>query len=439
MQTGLEGVAAKARTDTKLVFTSLAHHVTKDLIMESLKHTPLGSAVGIDEIDVRTARETFDQWIEEMLTRIHRQSYRAPAVRRVWIPKPGKEEKRPIGVPCVADRALQRSVATVLNAIYEEDFLDCSFGGRPGRGQHNALATIDKIIGCKDINWVFEADLKNFFGSLDHGWLLRFVEHRVGDPRILSLIRKWLKAGVMEGGVYEESEVGTPQGGSISVLLSNLYLHYVLDLWFEKAIKPRLEGECYLIRYIDDFIVCFQYKEDAERFIEVLEKRLAKFSLTLEPNKTRLIEFGRNAERNARERGGKPDTLYFLGFTHYCTTSRKGRFMVGRKTEKSRLKRSMNHLQSRIREAMHSKVDVQIARINRTLKGHYNYYGMGGNFQSLAKVYNLAVLYLKKTLSRRSQKGNVTWELFYKIIEKHPISRPYIKIPYKEFRNYVVL
>ena len=309
MNTGLEGVAAKAQSETKLVFTSLAHHISRDLVMESLKHTPLNSAVGIDGVDVRTARETFDQWIEEMETSIHRQSYKAPAVKRVWIPKPGKEEKRPIGVPCVADRALQRSVATVLNAIYEEDFLDCSFGGRPGRGQHNALATIHEIISGRDINWVLEADLKNFFGSLDHGWLLRFVEHRVGDPRILSLIKKWLKAGVMEGGAYEESEVGTPQGGSISVLLSNLYLHYVLDLWFEKAIKPRLEGECYLVRYIDDFIVCFQHKRDAERFVEVLEKRLAKFSLTLEPKKTRLIEFGRFAVRNAKSRGEKPDTL----------------------------------------------------------------------------------------------------------------------------------
>jgi len=439
MITGLEGVAAKARKETKLVFTSLAHHVSRDLIKESLEHTPLDSAVGIDGIDVGTARKTFDQWIEEMEASIHRQSYHAPAVRRVWIPKPGKEEKRPIGVPCVADRALQRSVATVLNAIYEEDFLNCSFGGRPGRGQHNALVTINEIIVGKEVNWVFEADLKNFFGSLDHGWLLRFVEHRVGDPRILSLIRKWLKAGVMEGGVYEDSEVGTPQGGSISVLLSNLYLHYVLDLWFEKAIKPRLVGECYLIRYIDDFIVCFQHKKDAERFVDVLEKRLAKFSLTLEPRKTRLIEFGKFAERNAKEKGKRPETLYFLGFTHYCTTSRKGKFMVGRKTEKSRLRRSMNNLQNRIREARHWNVGVQIDRINRTLRGHYNYYGMGGNYQSLEKVYNLAVLYLRQMLSRRSQKGHVTWELFNKIREKHPILRPYLKIPYSEFKRYAML
>ena len=439
MTTGLEGVAAKARKDTKLVFTSLAHHITKDLIWESLKQIPLDTAPGVDGVDVRTARETFDEWVDDMITSIHRQSYKAPPVRRVWIPKPGKTEKRPIGVPNVADRALQRSVMTVLNAIYEEDFLNCSFGGRPGRGQHNALTTIDEIIGCMKVNWVFEADLKNFFGSLDHGWLLRFVEHRVGDPRILSLIRKWLKAGVMEGGTFEESEIGTPQGGSISVLLSNLYLHYVLDLWFEKAIKPRLEGECHLIRYIDDFIVCFQHKRDAERFVEVLGKRLAKFALTIEPNKTRLIEFGRFAERNAKARGEKPETLYFLGFTHYCTTSRKGRFMVGRKTERSRLRRSMTHLKDRIREAMHWKVKVQIDRINRTLRGHYNYYGMGGNYQSLAKIYNLAVLYLKKVLGRRNNKGYVTWELYDKIMEKHPIARPYIKIPYTEFKKYVLL
>lgn len=439
MTTGLEGVAAKARQDKNLVFTSLAHHVSKDLIMESLKHIPLSSAKGIDGIDVRTARDSFGQWIGEMETSIHRKSYKAPAVRRVWIPKPGKEEKRPIGVPCVADRALQRSVATVLNAIYEEDFLNCSFGGRPGRGAHNALITMNEIIMGKKISWVFEADLKNFFGSLDHGWLLRFVEHRVGDPRILSLIRKWLKAGVMENGDYEESELGTPQGGSISVLLSNLYLHYVLDLWFEKAIKPRLKGECYLIRYIDDFIVCFENKADAERFIEVLKERLEKFALTLEPDKTRLIEFGRFALRNAKINKKKPDTLYFLGFTHYCTKNRKGNFLIGRRTEKTRLKRGINKLQNKMREIRHWKIEEQIDKINQIVRGHYNYYGMGGNYQSLIKVYNKAKWFLKRMLSSRSWKGNVTWELFDQIMKKHPILRPYIKIPYVEFKKYAML
>jgi hypothetical protein len=244
----------------------------------------------------------------------------------------------------------------------------------------------------------------------------------------------------MENGEFAESEVGTPQGGSSSVLLSNLYLHYVLDLWFEKAIKPRMNGECFLIRYIDDFIVCFQYKEDAERFISVLEKRLTKFSLTLEPNKTRLIEFGRFAVQSRITRGeGKPETLYFLGFTHYCTTTRKGHFQVGRKTEKSRLRRSIGKLQDKMREIRHWKVEEQIVCINRILRGHYNYYGMGGNSQSLAKLYYIARRFLRKMLSSRCSKGFVTWELFERIMKKHPILRPYIKIPYTEFVKYAML
>jgi group II intron reverse transcriptase/maturase len=299
---------------------------------------PKDTAPGVDGITVEEALEDFRVWVDDMITSIHRKSYKPPAVRRVWIPKPGKIEKRPIGVPAVADRVLQRSTAQVLSAIYEQDFLNFSFGGRPGRGAHNALATLNEIIAGKKVSWVLEADLKNFFGSLDHEWTIKFVEHRIGDPRMISLIKRWLKAGIMEDGEIHPNEMGTPQGGSISVLLSNIYLHYVLDLWFEKAIKPRLRGEAYLVRYIDDFVVCFQYRSDAVRFREVLKKRLNKFSLELEPDKTRLVEFGRFATRHAKERGRKLETIYFLGFTHYCTRNRKGNFMVGRKTEKKRLK-----------------------------------------------------------------------------------------------------
>ena len=235
---------------------------------------------------------------------MHRQGYRAPEIRRVYIPKPGKQEKRPLGVPCVSDRALQRSTAQVLSAIYEQDFLPCSFGGRPGQGAHHALATFNEVIAGGKVGWVLEADLKNFFGSLSHEWVLRFVEHRVGDPRMISLIRRWLKAGVLEDGEVHPNEEGTPQGGSISVLLSNLYLHYVLDLWFERVVKPRLQGEAYLVRYIDDFVLCFQYREDALRVQDALCKRLGRFGLTLEPTKTKLVEFGRFAQTNARRRGG---------------------------------------------------------------------------------------------------------------------------------------
>src|SRR6202047_4153610 len=265
---------------------------------------------------------------------------------RFGFPKPGKTEKRPLGVPTVSDRALQRSTAEVLSAIYEQDFLPCSFGGRPKLSAHHALATLNEVIAGGMISWVLEADLKNFFGSLSHDWVLRFVEHRVGEPRLISLIRRWLKAGVLEDGAVHPSEQGTPQGGSISVLLSNLYLHYVLDLWFERVVKGRLRGEARLVRYIDDFVICFQYRSDAIRVQDALRLRLGRFGLTLEPTKTKLVEFGRFAQKHAGKRArNRPETIYFLGLTLYCTRNRKGNFQVGMRTEKSRLRRSLTSLQ----------------------------------------------------------------------------------------------
>ena len=243
METELERIAAKARKEPKLRFTTLAHHITRQRVWDSLCHIPTKSAPGVDGKRVPEVKSEFDTWIDPMLRSVHRKGYRAPAIRRTYIPKPGKKEKRPLGVPCIADRALQRATAQVLSAIYEQDFMPCSFGGRPGVGAHNALATLNEVIAGRKVGWVLEADIKNFFGSLDHKWMLRFVEHRVGDPRVISLIRRWLKAGVMEDGELHANEEGTPQGGSISVLLSNLYLHYVLDLWFERVVKTHLQGE----------------------------------------------------------------------------------------------------------------------------------------------------------------------------------------------------
>ncbi|MDQ0890239.1 RNA-directed DNA polymerase [Paenibacillus sp. V4I9] len=440
MTTGLERITAKARENASLQFTSLTHHISKERIWDCLRHIPKRTAPGVDGITQEEAMKTFEVWGDEMLTTIHRKGYRPPAVRRVWIPKPGKKEKRPLGVPAVADRALQRCTAEVLSAIYEQDFLNCSFGGRPGRGQHNALATLNEIISGKKVGWVLEADLKNFFGSLDHEWMMKFVEHRIGDPRILRLIQRWLKVGVLEDGVIHTSEEGTPQGGSISVLLSNLYLHYVLDLWFEKAIKPRLKGEAYLIRYIDDFIVCFQYRRDAIRFQEALERRLCKFKLQLEPSKTRLIEFGRFASRHAKERSKrKPETLYFLGFTHYCTRNQKGNFMVGRKTEKKRLKRSIGKVQETMRSIRHEPMKTQAAKVNQILRGHYAYYGMTGNIRCLIKVYQAADNYWRRMLSSRSQKSYVSWEKFDQLKLKFPLLRPKIFIPSDRIKAYAML
>ena len=354
MTTGLERIAVKARCEPKLRFTSLAHHITKERVWESLSQIPAKSAAGVDGQTVTEAKESFEEWIAAMLQSVHRKGYRAPEIRRVYIPKPGKQEMRPLGVPTVADRALQRSASQVLSAIYEQDFLPCSFGGRTGRGAHQALATLHERIAGGKIEWVLEADLKNFFGSLSHEWMLRFVEHRVGDQRLISLIRRWLKAGVLENGEVHPSEEGTPQGGSISVLLSNVYLHYVLDLWFERVVKPRLRGEACMVRYIDDFVLCFQYRADALRAQEALEKRLRKFSLTLEPKKTKLVEFGRFAHRHASKRGRKrPETIYFLGFTLYCTRNQKGNFRIGMRTEKTRLRRALVHLQNQMRQTRH--------------------------------------------------------------------------------------
>lgn len=439
MVTKLEGIAKKAQQERKFRFTSLAHHITKELIWESLCHIDSTTAPGIDGVTAKDARSTYSNWIDPMIQAMHHGGYQPPPVKRSWIPKPGKQAKRPIGIPCVADRALQRSVSTVMSSIYEQDFLSCSFGGRPNRNAHQALATLNEIIAGKKISWVYEADLKNYFGSLDHEWMLKFVEHRIGDPRIIKLIRRWLKAGVFEDGSITLPEEGTPQGGSISVLLSNVYLHYVLDLWFEKIVKPRMKGEAYLIRYIDDFVVCFQYWNDAMRFQRALVQRLAKFGLTLEPNKTRLIEFGRFTQKHAAEKGKKVETLYFLGFTHYCTRNRKGNFMVGRKTEKTRFKRGMVKIKLLMHKIMHHSLKDQVKRINQFLRGHYNYYGLGGNLQALSKIYHRAEEMWKKMLSRRSQKSYVSWEKFSKIKELYPFERPHLKIPYEKMQAMAIL
>jgi group II intron reverse transcriptase/maturase len=423
-----------------LRFTALAHHITGERVWENLCKIPKHSAPGVDGQTVAQAKESFEAWIEPMLASMHRGGYPAPVIRRVYIPKPGKQERRPLGVPCVADRALQRSTAEVLSAIYEQDFLPCSFGGRPGLGAHRALASLHEVIAGRKVGWVLEADLKNFFGSLVHGWLLRFVEHRVGDPRLISLIRRWLKAGILEDGEIHPNEEGTPQGGSISVLLSNVYLHYVLDLWFERVVKPRLRGEAYLVRYVDDFVLCFQYREDALRVQEALGKRLGKFGLSLEPSKTKLVEFGRFAHKYAARRGrARPETIYFLGFTLYCTRNRQGNFKVGLRTEKSRLQRSLSKLSDLMRRMRHLPVREQVCNLNQVLRGHFAYYGIAGNFRALQKVHRFVERYWHQMLCSRSRKGYLRWAVFHRIKARFPLQRPQLHLPYPELQAIAVL
>jgi RNA-directed DNA polymerase len=440
MTTTLERIAEKARCEPKLRFTSLAHHLTKERVWENLCQIPTDSAPGVDGQTVPEAKESFEVWIAAMLQSVHRQGYQAPNIRRVYIPKPGKQEKRPLGVPCVADRALQRSAAQVLSAIYEQDFLACSFGGRPRRGAHQALASLHEVISGRKVEWVLEADLKNFFGSLSHEWMLRFVEHRVGDPRLISLIRRWLKASVLEDGEIHANEEGTPQGGSISVMLSNVYLHYALDLWFERVVKSRLRGEAYLVRYIDDFVMCFQYRADALRVQKALCQRLSKFGLTLESTKTKLVEFGRFAQRHASKRGRKrPETIYFLGFTLYCTHNRKGNFRVGLRTEKSRLRRALMRLQDQMRRMRHLSIREQTDSLNQMLRGHYAYYGIAGNIRALQRVHRAVERYWRKMLSSRSWQGQVWWKQFQQIKERFPLLRPKLYLPYSELQAIAAL
>lgn len=435
METGLERIAVKARCERKLRFTSLAHHITKERIWENLCRIPSKSASGVDGQSATEAKESFEEWIAAMLQSVHRQGYRAPDIRRVYIPKPGKQEMRPLGVPTAADRALQRSASQVLSAIFEQDFLTCSFGGRPGRGAHQALATLHERIAGGNIEWVLEADLKNFFGSLSHEWMLRFLEHRVGDQRLISLIRRWLKAGVLENGEVHPSEEGTPQGGSISVLLSNVYLHYALDLWFERVVKPRLRGEACMVRYIDDFVLCFRYRADALRVQEALAKRLRRFSLTLEPTKTKLVEFGRYARKHAGKRRRKrPETIYFLGFTLYCTRNRKGNFRIGFRTEKSRLRRALMRLQEQMRLMRHSPIPEQVKHLNQMLRGHDAYYGIAGNLRSLLKVHRAVERYWRKMLGSRSWHGAVRWDQFQKIKSQFPLLTPKLHLSYPELQ-----
>jgi group II intron reverse transcriptase/maturase len=435
MKTNIERVAVKAQQEKELCFTSLAHHLTSDTIWNGLCNIPANTSVGVDGYDVKQAKEEFPRWVETTINAIHSKGYKAPPVRRVYIPKPGKNKMRPIGVPTVLDRSLQVATTKILSSIYEQDFLENSYGGRPGKSAHQAIATLTSAIASQKVSWVYEADLENFFGSINHGWVLRFLEHRVGDPRIISLIKRWLKAGVMEEGLVTSSSIGTPQGGPISVLISNLYLHYALDLWVEKIVKPKLKGEVYYVRYIDDFVLCFQYLSDAQSFEQVLPKRLNKFDLKLEPTKTRLVSFGRFARRDSIRLNEKLSTIYFLGFNFYCSLNLNGRFRIGCKTEKGRFKRSVLKMKQTMLKRRHESLETQRKIINIILSGHYRYYGIGGNFNSLKQFHRITIYLWLKTLKTRSQKSRLTWDKFNKILKAFPILQPKIHVTYRNMRD----
>lgn len=427
----LDRVREAARRDAKQQFTNLLHHVNADQLRQAYFLLKRDAAVGIDKV---TWAE-YGEGLEERLTDLHEQvqggRYRAKPSKRKWIPK-AEGKQRPIGITALEDKIVQKALVLVLQQIYEEDFLGFSYGFRLDRSQHQALDALYVAITQRKVNWVLDADIRGFFDTINHTWMMKFVEHRVADPRILRLIRKFLRAGVSEDGQWSKTEVGTPQGAVISPLLANIYLHYVLDLWVQMWRRSHARGEVYIVRFADDFVMGFQYQSDAQRFQTELTQRLTKFGLELHETKTRLIEFGRFAAANRKERGeGRPETFDFLGFTHFCAKTRSnGRFTVRRKTIAKKLRTKLKEVRQELRRKSHQPISRQGQWLRSVIRGHYNYYGVPGNTDALRTFQTQVAKAWMKALRRRSQKGRaLNWYRFKRWIAewipKVCITHPY--------------
>jgi group II intron reverse transcriptase/maturase len=391
-----------------MVFTTLAHLIDVDFLMEAFGRTRKDAAVGVDGVTAADYALDLDANVRDLHERLRTGRYHAPPVRRVWLTKEDGR-KRPIGVPALEDKVVQRAVTMILEAVYEQSFHDCSYGFRRGRSAHDALKELREQATGMDIKWVLDADISGFFDSIDHGKLREIIRQRVNDGGLTRLIGKWLNAGVLEEGRLFHPEKGTPQGGVISPMLSNIFLHTVLDEWFEREVKSRLRGRAFLIRFADDFVIGFEREDDARRVMEVLPQRFARFGLEIHPEKTRLVPFG----RPGRDRDGGPDSFDdFLGFTHYWARSRRGNWVIKRKTMLKRLRRALKAAWQWCKAARHHRVVEQCRVLAAKLRGHYQYYGIRGNYRALALVYRRVVDAWRYWLSRRSSHGRITWEVF---------------------------
>lgn len=407
----LSRVREAAKRDSKQQFTSLLHHVSVDLLREAYFSLKRDAASGVDDVTWREYGELLEEHLPDLHDRVQSGHYRAKPSKRAWISK-SDGRPRPLGIAALEDKIVQQALVMVLQEIYEEDFLGFSYGFRPGRNQHQALDAIYVAITQKKVSWVLDADIRSFYDSLDHGWLLKFVGHRVSDPRILRLIRKFLRAGVSEDGEWSKTVVGTPQGAVISPLLANIYLHHALDQWVKWWRRHQARGEVYIVRYADDFVLGFQYRSDAEQFQEELKQRLAKFKLELHGEKTRLIEFGRFASSNRKERGeGKPDTFDFLGFTHICAKRKSdGSFTLRRKTIAKRLRAKIKKVRETLMRLRHRPVSEQGGWLRSVVQGHFNYYGVPGNREALDTFRTQVGHAWLRALRRRSHKARgLTW------------------------------
>jgi RNA-directed DNA polymerase len=407
---GLERIRQTARERKKERFTALLHHIGPDLLEAEFFALEKGAAAGVDGLTWRDYEQNLRANIEDLHARIHRGAYRPLPSRRVYIPKPDGRQ-RPLAVAALEDKIVQRATAAVLNTIYEEDFLGFSYGFRPGRGAHDALDALVVAIERRRVNFIVDADIQSFFDTVSQEWLIRFVEHRIGDKRIIRLIRKWLRAGVLEDGVVRVSEMGTAQGAVISPLLANIYLHYSLDLWAERWRRREAAGDMIIVRYADDFIVGFEHEADARRFLDAMRERLREFALTLHPEKTRLIEFGRFAADNRKRRGlGQPDTFNFLGFTFICGKTRRGKFQVRRKSRRDRMRAKLKEVKERLRRCMHWPIPAQGKWLGQVVRGYFNYHAVPTNSRALGAFRDEITKAWRQALRRRSQRDALTWK-----------------------------
>ena len=422
----LERIAGRARRESWCRFTALAHLLDEEFLKECYNKLERNRAGGIDGVSWQEYGKQLDENIKRLVERMKAKRYKPQPVLRVYIPK-DEHSKRPLGLPAVEDKIVQKGIACILEAIYEQDFLDCSYGFRPGRDCHQALKEVNTIFTLEPINHVVEADIKGFFDNVSHEKLMELMGRRINDPSFLLLIRRFLKAGYVEDGKQYATEEGTPQGGNLSPILTNIFLHYVLDEWLEKEIKPRMRGSVRLVRYADDFICMVQSADEAEEIATAMRARFAEYGLELNAEKSRVISFGRYEEENARRQNRKANTFDFLGFTHYCGQSRKGRFLLGRKTSGKKFRKKcgeMNAWLKAVRNVCAAKEWWQVLKAKLT--GHYRYYGVSGNFAMIRRYQKRTLILAMRWLNRRSQRKTFSRESYGEYLKRHPLPTPKI-------------
>jgi len=435
---GLLRVREVARRDRRTRFTALLHHITVDLLEESFFGLKRKASPGVDGVTWKEYEVNLEARLRDLHERVHQGTYRAQPSKRAYIPKPDGR-RRPLGIAALEDKVVQMAVVKVLEPIYEEDFLGFSYGFRPGRNPHQALDALVMGLMGKKVNWVLDADIRGFFDTISHEWMMRFLEHRIADPRMLRLVQKWLRAGVSEDGTWTKTEVGTPQGAVASPLLSNVYLHYVLDLWVEHWRKTIASGDVIIVRWADDFVMGFQHRHEAEQFLKELQDRMSKFGLSLHPDKTRLIEFGRFAAENRKNRGeGKPETFDFLGFTHMCWKKRgSGGFIVKRKTVAKRLRAKLQAVRQELLRRRHLPLKELGKWMKSVIQGFFNYHAVPGNAAALETFRRESVRSWLFALRRRSQRSRMTWERFWMLVHRW-IPRVRILHPHSNVRFFAL-